>query len=170
MRPKQFKLTRREQNELERRYKQERDKRAAERIQCILLLDEGRNAAETAAILRVSVKTIKRWIKIFATYGIEGLCKLNYENSGKRCELSVDEQDELEKYLQSQLCGSAKEVMDYIEREFGVKYSESGVLKLLKRMDYSYKKPAVIPSKADLEQQSAFVELYEKKKSIDGRQ
>lgn len=81
MREKQFKLSRKERDELERRYKQERDKRVAERIQCIILLHDGKNAKQVAEILMVSVKTIKRWVKIFVKYGIEELCKLNYENT-----------------------------------------------------------------------------------------
>lgn len=167
MREKQFKLSRKERDELERRYKQERDRRVAERIQCIILLHDGKNAKQVAEILMVSVKTIKRWIKIFVKYGVEGLGMLKYENSGAVCGLSLEQQEQLEKYLNEQVRSSAKEVMDYIEKAFGIKYSESGVLKLLKRLkySYSYKKPVVVPSKADPEKQAVFLELYQEKKS-----
>lgn len=87
-----------------------------------------------------------------------------YENSGAVCGLSREQQEQLEKYLNEQVRSSAKEIMDYIEKAFGIKYSESGVLKLLKRLKYSYKKPVVVPSKADPEKQAAFLELYQEKK------
>lgn len=168
MREKQFKLSRKEREELERRYKQEKDKRVAQRIQCIILLHDGKNAKEVAKILMVSKKTVKRWIKMFVRYGLEGLCSLNYDKSGLDCELSEQQLEELERYLSSEVRSSAKEVMNYIEREFGQKYSESGVVNLLKRLGYRYKKPAVIPSKADREKQEAFLELYFQKKESLG--
>jgi transposase len=164
MREKQFKLERKEVMELERRYKQERDKRVAQRLQCIILLHNGKSAKEAAKILMVSKKTVKRWIKVFVRYGLEGLCSLNYNDSGLKCELSPKQLEELEKYLSEHVRSSAKEVMGYIEREFGIKYSENGVVKLLKRLGYRYKKPAVIPSKASKEKQIAFLEVYEEKK------
>jgi transposase len=36
--------------------------------------------------------------------------------------------------------------------------------KLLKRLDYRYKQPAVLPAKADVEAQAAWVETYKAKK------
>lgn len=157
MREKQFELSRKQRAELERRYKQQRDRRVAERIQCIFLLHGGHNALRVAKMLMVSSKTIKRWIRIFVNFGIEGLCTLKYENSGAVCGITDVQQNQLEKYLDEQIRCSAKEVMDYIEKEFGIKYTESGVLKLLKRMNYTYKKPAVVPSRADVKEQEAFV-------------
>lgn len=157
MREKQFELSRKQRAELERRYKQQRDRRVAERIQCIFLLHGGHNALRVAKMLMVSSKTIKRWIRIFVNFGIEGLCTLKYENSGAVCGITDVQQNQLEKYLDEQI---------RIEKEFGIKYTESGVLKLLKRMNYTYKKPAVVPSRADVKEQEAFVRLYEGKKEI----
>lgn len=164
MREKQFKLNRQQRDELERRYKQERDRRVAERLQCLILLHDGKSASEVGAILFISPKTVKRWIKVFVTYGLEGLCTLKYENSGRASGLSPEQQKEVEKYLDEQVPGSAKEVMAYLQQRFNLSYSESGVVKLLKRLNYSYKKPSVIPAKADAEQQAAFVALYTEKK------
>lgn len=164
MREKQFKLSRQQRDELEKRYKQERDRRIAERLQCLILLHDGKNAREVGTILLISQKTIKRWIKVFIHYGLEGLCTLKYENSGKTGGLSPAQQKELEQYLDEQIPGSAKEVMAYLQKQFNLSYSESGVVKLLKRLNYSYKKPSVLPAKADADQQAAFVALYGEKK------
>jgi transposase len=38
--------------------------------------------------------------------------------------------------------------------------------KLLKRLDYRYKQPAVLPAKADVEAQAAWVETYTAKKGL----
>ncbi|WP_082110554.1 MULTISPECIES: helix-turn-helix domain-containing protein [Nitrosomonas] len=37
----------------------------------------------------------------------------------------------------------------YVEQIWGVCYSESGITQLLYRMDYVYKKPKLVPGKAD---------------------
>jgi len=49
-------------------------------------------------------------------------------------------------------------VQQYILKEFGIEYSISGVCKLLKRMGFVYKKPKLIPSKANPEEQSKSAE------------
>jgi Homeodomain-like domain len=73
-----FTLTRSQRDDLWRRYKQTADRRVAERLHAILLLDENRSAADVSAILYLHSKTLKRWIKIFTTSGVEGLSSFNY--------------------------------------------------------------------------------------------
>jgi transposase len=166
MREPQFKLSRQQRDELEKRYKQERSRRVADRLHCLILLHDGKNAREVAALLFISQKTVKRWLKVFVNYGLEGLCRLQYENSGKTSDLSPAQQKELEQYLDEQIPGSAKEVMAYLQKQFKLSYSESGVVKLLKRLNYRYKKPLVLPAKADAEQQATFVAVYGEKKGV----
>lgn len=50
--------------------------------------------------------------------------------------------------------------MHYIEKEYQVLYSIGGMLHLLKRLGFTYKKPKQIPGKADSKAQEAFVEEY----------
>ena len=78
MREKLFTLTRSQRDDLWRRYKQTTDRRVAERLHAILLLDEGRSASDVSAILHLHPKTLKRWIKLFAASGVEGLCTFQY--------------------------------------------------------------------------------------------
>lgn len=165
MREKLFKLTRKQRSEMEREYKTNLDRRIADRIQAILLLDSGRNQNETAEILHINRKTVKRWIKIFVDYGLDDLCTLKYENSGVKVALDKEQQSKLEKYL-DEYVRSTKEAMAWVEKELGVKYSESGMSKLIKRMGYSYKKPSIMPSKADPQKQSEWVDEYRAKKNI----
>lgn len=164
MRKKLFNLSKKEREELENKYREERDKRIAQRILCILLLHGGKSAKEVAIVLMVRVKTIKRWIKIFTKFGIHGLCTLNYKNNGAVCELNNAQIEELKTFLNSEIRSSTKEVMSYIEKTFGVKYTENGVLRLLRRLGYRYRKPAIIPAKADYEKQAEFIARYEEKR------
>lgn len=161
MRTKLFELTGAKRQELRQLYRQEKNRAIADRIQCILLLAEGYNKNEVARILMVSSKTVKRWIKKYSQQGIGELCKLSYDQNGRPEKLSATEIEQLKNWLDKQGICSVKEVMDYIHRTFGQEYSGSGVQKLLKRLGYSYKKPAIIPAKADPAQQAAFLESYQ---------
>lgn len=78
MREKLFTLTRSQRDDLWRRYKQTSDRRVAERLHALLLLDQGRSAHEVSAILHLHPKTLKRWVKLFAASGVEGLSSFNY--------------------------------------------------------------------------------------------
>lgn len=52
------------------------------------------------------------------------------------------------------------EVVSHIKKKYQVAYSEAGVVKLLHRLGFSYKKPRVIPGKINLEKQAEFVEEF----------
>jgi transposase len=161
MREKLFTLTRSQREELWRRYKQTADRRVAERLHAILLLDEGRSVHDVSAILHVHPKTLKRWIRTFATAGIDGLCTFHYV--GNTTSLSPPQIHQLTAWLDAQI-RSTKEAIAWVHEQFGFDYTESGMLKLLKRLDYRYKQPAQVPSKADREAQAAWLETYAEKR------
>lgn len=60
--------------------------------------------------------------------------------------------------MQSQLC--AKQVKHYAQQTWQVTYSERGITQLLHRLGFVYKKPKLIPGKADSERQRGFIEEY----------
>jgi len=60
--------------ELQTRYKQERDRRIAERILCVILYAQGCNLKEIKWILLVGIRTLKKWIGTFVAQGVDALC------------------------------------------------------------------------------------------------
>jgi|GraSoi_2013_20cm_1033751.scaffolds.fasta_scaffold13185_2 transposase len=161
MREKLFTLTRSQRDDLWRRYKQTTDRRIAERLHAILLLDEGRSAHEVSSILHLHPKTLKRWVKIFAATGVEGLTTFNYV--GNTPWLTKPQIQQFSTWLDEHV-RSTKEAIAWVEEQFGLDYTESGMLKLLKRLDYRYKQPAQIPSKADPEAQAMWLKRYTAKR------
>src|SRR5215213_9774145 len=101
MREKLFTLTRKQRDEMERRYRQTRERRVGDRLQAILLLDGGRSLSEVTEILRIHPKTIKRWIKGFAQHGIDELCRLQYD--GSEADLSAEQITKLRAWLDEQI-------------------------------------------------------------------
>ena len=61
MRQKLFTLSRSQREDLWRRFKQTDDRRIAERLHAILLLDSGQNADAVGSILHIHPKTLKRY-------------------------------------------------------------------------------------------------------------
>jgi transposase len=161
MREKLFTLTRSQRDDLWRRYKQTSDRRVAERLHAILLLDEGRSAPEVSAILHLHPKTLKRWVKIFATSGVESLSTFNYV--GNTSWLTQPQIELFTAWLDERV-RSTKEAIAWVEQHLGLDYTESGMLKLLGRLDYRYKQPAQIPSKADPEAQAVWLKRYSAKR------
>jgi transposase len=161
MREPQFTLSRNQRDELERRYKQTRERRISERMQAILLLDAGHNREQTARILQVSPKTITRWVRIFVHAGLETLCTLPEGNTDAA--LTAEQQAQFRVWLDAAV-RTTKEAIAWVATTFAVDYSESGMRKLLQRLEYRYKKPAVIPAKADPAAQAAWRTSYAEKR------
>jgi transposase len=161
MREKLFTLTRAQREDLWRRYKQTSDRRVAERLHAILLLDEGRPAREVSAILHLSPRTLKRWVKSFAAMGVDGLSTFHYV--GNTPWLTQSQIQQFTAWLDERV-RSTKEAIAWVEKQFSLDYSESGMLKLLKRLDYRYKQPAQIPSKADPDAQAMWLKRYSAKR------
>jgi len=161
MREKLFTLTRSQRDDLWRRYKQTTERRVAERLHAILLLDEGRSAPDVSAILHLHPKTLKRWIKLFASSGVDGLCTFQYV--GGEGWMTTEQLALFTTWLDDSV-RSTKEAIAWVEQQFDLEYSESGMRKLLKRLDYRYKQPAQIPSKADPDAQALWLKRYSAKR------
>ena len=163
MRQKLFALSRSQREDMWRRFKQTDDHRVAERLHAILLLDSGQNADAVSSILHIHPKTLKRWIKAFASGGEDALLSLKY--GGGDGWMTDEQQQQFTTWLDSDVRSTA-EAITWVEQQFGLSYSDSGMRKLLKRLDYRYKQPAVLPAKANPEAQAAWVDTYTAKKGL----
>jgi len=64
---------------------------------------------------------------------------------------------------------TAKAVAYWVKETFGVSYTESGMTAVLRRLGYVYKKPRLVPSKADREAQTQFIETYDHIRNLQGQ-
>jgi N12 class adenine-specific DNA methylase len=63
----------------------------------------------------------------------------------------------LDAHLQENVYLSAKAVAHWVKETFGVSYTESGMTAVLHRLGYVYKKPKLVPGKADAQAQREFL-------------
>jgi len=138
------------------------DRKKADKIKAILLLDLGYSPEEISTILLLDDSTIRRWYSVFESDGIEVLLRYNYVGSDGK--LTKRQIAGLSKHLENTVYLTAKEICAYVESKYGVTYSIKGMTNLLHRLGFSYKKPKHIPGKADQEAQEEFIDKYLKLK------
>ncbi len=161
MRPHLFTLTASQRDAMWRRFKQTNDHRVAERLHAILLLDAGQNRAAICQILHVHTNTLKRWVQAFAAGGEDALLRTNYGHPNGW--LTAEEQQEFTTWLDTDVRTTA-EACAWVLEQFGTEDTDSGMRKLLKRLDDRFKQPTLIPAKADPAAQAAWVATYAEKR------
>jgi transposase len=151
-------LTPPQRQELLSELKKEDKRKYADRFRVILLLDQGWTYAKISEALFLDEGTIANYRRRYKDDGIMGLIIDEY--SGRRSYLNEKELKILSNHLQSHLCLSAKEIVNFIEKRFDVTYSLSGITELLHRLGFSYKKAKAVPGKAKREEQELFILEY----------
>ena len=149
------KLTIIEREGLKIRHKGERDKRICDRIKAVLMYDNGYNLSEISEILLLSHEGIRKHLEDYHSKE-----KLVPENGGGYSKLSLPQEEELIAHLEVNNYVYARDIGLFIEERYGVSYTLAGVIKLLHRLNFSYKKPKLIPGKIDLDKQEEFKLQY----------
>jgi len=159
-------LTDEQVTQLKLAHKQTREKRLADRIKAVLMVHFEFTYEQIKQALLLDEITVRRYKKKLEEKGIAGL--LEYRYTGGQTRLIESQEQELKIFLQENTKRTAKEVVDYIEKTYGVTFSVIGITKLLHRLGFTYKKPKVIPGKADLLKQEEFLKLYQQTQDVLG--
>jgi transposase len=143
-------------------HRKQKDKKLADRIKAVLMLNDGFTYPEIVKALLLDEVTLRRYLKKFQKKGVLGLTELHY--MGHITKLTTLQEIELKKYLSINTKRTSKEIADYVFETYKIKFSVIGITKLLHRLGFSYKKPKVVPGKADKLKQDIFVEEYKRLK------
>jgi transposase len=153
-----IKLSDEERAKLKKLQKETKDTKAYKRIAAILGLNAGVDYATLKKILSLDETTIRRYENIYLANGIEEYLKNNYVSYWGK--LDSFQLAKLVNELTTNLYQTASEIADWIEKESGIKYNHKGLVKLLHRLGFTYKKTKLVPSKADAEKQQEFVDKF----------
>ena len=143
---------------IEKRRRQERDARIWRRLSAILWLADGATGEEVAARLGVSARQVRKWLKAFRTHGLDALCELRYQ--GRVPRLNDAQLDELRQEVAKGRFRTARQIADWVDQRFQVRYSESGVKELLRRIGVSFHKVTGFLWKADAVEQEEWLDDY----------
>ncbi len=162
----EFTLLQEEISSLKKAHRAAKKKRDADRIKAIILLGTGWAIIEVAEVLLLDDETVRNYIKRYKSGELNALLNDNYKGySGK---LLKPEIEQLDSHLNETTYLRTQDIVSYVAKHFKVAYSISGMTDLLHRLNYSYKKPKLVPGKADAEAQEEFIEFYNELKETKG--
>ncbi len=120
--------------ELEEKYRKERNPRIKEKLLAILLLYDGKNIYEVGEIIRRSERAIKEWLKRWNREGYGGIMP-ETSKRGRKPRISSEEWYKKDKILM-EIEGKAmtlKEVTVYVKTTRGVEYAYKTVWATLRK-------------------------------------
>jgi transposase len=139
--------------ELERATK---DLKARDRVRFIRLLKTGRAATQKQAgvLIGLQVRQAQRLWEQYREQGLAVMCQNNY--TGGMVKLDGTAQAGLKARLKQDDMQSLEQVRLYLEQEFGVGYTVSGISRLFKRLKVKLKTGRPANIKQDKEQMEEF--------------
>jgi transposase len=133
--------------------------RVSRRANAILLLNDGMSFKQVAAALYIDDSTIRAWRKAYEDGGIDALD--TFDLKGGFSPLSTAQMDTLRAWANETLPESTAAVGHFILERFDLDYTRSGLIKLMHRIGFDWKKPETVPGKIDVETQQRFIEKHE---------
>ena len=145
--------------------KRKSDEAVKRRVRAGRLLQAGRKPAEVAALVGAPRQTVYRWREVLQAEGIDGL--RNMSKGGRPALLGAEELMRVQVALLEGPTAhgfgtplwTLKRVRVFIEREFGVRYSDVHVWRLLGQMGFSSQKP----ERRALERDETAIEAWKKR-------
>lgn len=158
-----FSLDKKERKKLKQLQKATKDARTFKKIAVILGLDLGISYSILKIQLALDESTIRRYEKKYLEKGFDQYLMDDYvPYEGK---LNSSQLDQLDDELSKTIYKTSNEVCNWILSEFKVKYHSQGLVHLLHRLGFVYKKPKLMPAKADAREQEKFLQSFNQLKS-----
>jgi len=153
-----FTLTQIEREKIKQLHRSCSERRFADKLKSLLLLDKGFSCMEVGEILLLDDDTVRKYRNQYLNSGAESL--LTDGNKGTSSRLNESQINELEEHLEENTYSSTKGIIVWIKKYYGISYTTNGINSLLKRLGFVYKKPVLTPCKADIKKQEEFIEHY----------
>ena len=163
-----FDLTPEQISELRIAHRKERDKRAAYKINSVILLGTGWTLQQASEALLLDEETLRGYVSRYKKGGLKKLLKAIY--MGRVAILTEDERDWLSVHVENNIYAKASDIQWSLYQHTGKRLSIRTMTRTLGQMGFSYKKTKLVPGKANPEAQQKFIEYYEqlkKDKSVD---
>lgn len=130
----------------------------AYRIHTIILFGMGMSSSEISELLFLDEDTVVSYFDKYSAGGLSELLKTEYKGSKKK--LTDSQIDTLCEELDNNIHLTTKSVCQFVKSELDVEYSERGMSALLSKIGFVYKKPDLVPGKADEALQDIFLEQF----------
>src|SRR6185312_15245189 len=142
--------------------RRERDGRVSARLLALANALDGMSRDQAARAAGMDRQTLRDWVHRYNAEGVEGL--RDRPRPGRPCALDEGQQAALKALvlrgpsLERDGCVAwrARDLCGLVEERFGVRYGESGMLRLLRGLDLSWQKTRPIHPEADPRAQERF--------------
>ena len=124
-----------------------------------MLLDLGWSCERVAAAFLLDDDTVRDWYRAYERGGVEGLKSFGHEGGSSR--LTDEQEVALGDWVDVHCPRSIRKVGAWVRRTYGLSYSRSGLIALLHRLGFDYRKPETMPRGLDDAKQQAFIDRYE---------
>ena len=111
-----------------------------------------------ARALYMDDDTIRYWHELYQEKGLKWLGEFGYK--GRASALRAVQLDGLKEWVSATLPHTTTTVGERIEKQYGVSYTRSALIKLMHRLGMEYRKPKLVPKKLDPAKQAAFIKAY----------
>ena len=105
------------------------------------------------------IRPFASWLEDFKEGGVEEL--VLFDLKGGTAALSPLQIDELRAWATEILPASTVEVGQFIRSRFGIDHGKSGLINLMSRIDFDWKKPESVPDRIDAAVQQRFIDAHE---------
>lgn len=154
-----FELEEKERKLLREIQRNEKSKRDYVKVTILLMLDLGETPQKIALFLGIDDGTVYRHLENYQTTGLDKHLENNY--TGYWGKLSSHDLSRLRTELKTRLYENAQQICGFIKAEFGVEFRAEGLVALLHRIGFEYKKTKQVPCKADEAAQAEFIAKFE---------
>lgn len=142
---------------LRRRYQQERDPELRPRWHALWLVRRGRSLRAAAGVLGVDERSVRRWVAWYRTGGTAAVAQHRRGGrTGQPAWLTAEQQAAVRVAASDGAFRTAAEAAQWVEAQFGVRYTASGMRAVLHRLACRPKVPRPLAEKADLAAQAAW--------------
>src|SRR5258708_1146278 len=145
-------------DELRERHRGCRERRAADRIKAVLMLNAGYCYGQVAESLLLDDATVRDWDAQFRKDGLDTLLVDRY--TGGTSFLTESQEAALATHVDAGLFMRVADLIPWVTDQFEVTYSVDGLTDLLHPLGFVYKEAVKVPP-ANLEAQIQFLEQYE---------
>ena len=126
-----IKLTKKQENELFQRKKNERDGKILRRLLCIDMKNKGQKNKDIAEYCSVCADTITDWLELFTSGGFTALCAFQYE--GRRVSKLDQYKEEIKAKEEEEGIESLKELQDWVQKKYGIQTCISNLFYFCKK-------------------------------------
>lgn len=146
---------RKELEQLLRRAQQLGDLRRTKYLLAILAVMDGQSFAAVASVLKLTLKTVGEWVRLFLCYGVAGAPRR--KSAGRPPKLTPEHKQELARLIEagpqaagfSGACWRSPMIQHLIKERFGVLYNVFYIAQLLKNLGFSFQKAAFVSAHLD---------------------